>query len=295
MDRAFRDDQEFIVRGQNGSVFKGRTGILQAYPFSVQGYYDWRNCAIALALCSEGDTVVEIGANIGTETVYYANIVGPSGMVYAFEPFENNITSLRETLALNPDLNVRVKPYAVGERCTTVDFVVPERKNNHGVGHIAAKDETISFKTARVPCVTLDSMEDETGAISMIFMEVEGAEVMVLRGARDCISRHKPGIVFEATPDLLARAGYSLADLYGEIRRLDYEPFRVSRLGLAAIRDLDREERRRPANWLCLHSSKVETVKIATRSIALCGMSPCFLGLNPLGGRTSQIRNGMPC
>lgn len=62
MVMAFRDDYEFIVRGQNGSVFKVRTGILQAYPFSVQGYYDWRNGAIALAHCTAGDTVVDIGS-----------------------------------------------------------------------------------------------------------------------------------------------------------------------------------------------------------------------------------------
>mgnify|MGYP001460480885 CR=1 FL=1 len=46
--------------------------------------------AIALALVSKGESIIEVGANIGTETVYYSDIVGSHGNVYAFEPFPPN-------------------------------------------------------------------------------------------------------------------------------------------------------------------------------------------------------------
>lgn len=281
VETAFRDDHEFTVRGQNGSLFKGRTGILQAYPFSVQGYYDWRNCAIALASCTEGDTIVDIGANIGTETIYFASLVGSTGKVVAFEPLPTNFDSLKKTLSLNPHLNVCLYPYAVGDRCATLEFALPVAKNNNGVGHILG-DKEISSKKAKVNCITLDSMADKIGTARLIVMEVEGAEVMVLRGGRNYINTYKPAIVFEATPDLLSRAGYALRDLYAEMEGFGYKIFRVSRLGLVPVTDLSREEVRRPANWLCLHFSKLEMVKIAKDQIALCGLLPCIHRLNPL-------------
>jgi hypothetical protein len=45
-----RDNLEVTVRSQTGSAFTGRTGDFHAYPFSVHGYSEWRNTAIALAL-----------------------------------------------------------------------------------------------------------------------------------------------------------------------------------------------------------------------------------------------------
>jgi hypothetical protein len=77
--RALQDDHAFAVRAQTGSVLRCRTSDKHAYAFGVHGYNDWRLWAIALATCARGDTIVEIGANVGTETVGFSDIVGPAG------------------------------------------------------------------------------------------------------------------------------------------------------------------------------------------------------------------------
>src|SRR5438093_3231254 len=84
--RAKRDAHPFVTHARTGSLFSSVTNDCHAHHFSMLGYYDWRQWAIATAVCRAGDVVVEVGANIGTETIGFADIVGPSGRVYAFEP-----------------------------------------------------------------------------------------------------------------------------------------------------------------------------------------------------------------
>jgi FkbM family methyltransferase len=284
--QAYRDDYPFVVRAQTGSLLKSRTGILQAYPFSVHGYYDWRNCAIASAICAPGDTIVEVGANIGTETTCFADIVGPTGKVCAFEPLPANVSALHETFRLNRDRNITVFPYAVGDECKQVRFSTPATKHNFGDGRILVGGQSGENGPGGawldVECVTLDSMADRIGPVRMMFVEAEGAEVMVFRGAERTIRAHTPGIVFEATPKLLARAGYTLQDLYDLMRGYGYEAFRISLLGLVGIRSVEGEVDRRPTNWLCLHSSQLHLVNRVKSYLARCGLLPCVPGLNPL-------------
>ena len=77
----------------------------------MHGFSDWRNIVVASTLCRQGDVIVEVGANIGTETISFLDIVGPRGEVLALEPDPNLIERLlrnlsdADTTALKP-LNV---------------------------------------------------------------------------------------------------------------------------------------------------------------------------------------------
>src|SRR5690606_10295851 len=98
---AYSDDYQFSVQSLTGSMFESRTSEYHGYKFAVHGYLYWRAWAIALAICEPGDTIIEIGANIGTETVGFADIVGGEGRVFAFEPFPDNVQSLKHLAELH--------------------------------------------------------------------------------------------------------------------------------------------------------------------------------------------------
>lgn len=283
IELAYRDDYEFIVRAQTGSILKNKTSDFHAYPFSVYGYYEWRNVAIALVLCSAGETIIEIGANVGTETISFADIVGSSGKVYAFEPPPLNLTSLEATVRLNQFQNVTVLPFAIGEDCKKMHFQVPPTRNASGSGHILGKVEQSAPNMIVVDCVTLDSLADRIGPVKMVFIDAEGAEVMILRGARSYLKRDKPSIVLEACPNLLVRAGFTLQDLYSELKSSDYEAFRISRLGVSRI-DSEASDlgTSRTYNWLCVHLSRLEVVASAEKHLKMCGLLPCIKRFNPL-------------
>lgn len=284
-DQAQRDDYEFIVRALTGSMFKNRTGDFHAYPFSIHGFYEWRNWAIALALCSPGDAIIEVGANVGTETVGFADIVGDLGKVYVFEPLPSNYLALIETLRLNQHRHVVVFPFALADECKRVHFSIPSTKSTSGMGCILGPSQQSISTSIEVDCVTLDSLSDCIGLVKMLFIDAEGAEVVIITGARDTIRRDKPSIVLEAASKLLALAGFSLHDLYSGIRNLDYQVFKVSRLGLAKV---ELENTPEKCNWLCVHSSKLDAVKVVRKSLKMCGLLPCIPGLNPLIQRPRQ-------
>ena len=274
---AFSDDYEFVARAQTGSLLRGTTSDLTAYTFSVHGYWDWRIVAAALAICSAGDTIIEIGGNTGTETIAFADIVGPSGHVYTFEPLPANLARLQATLALNGASHVTVFPWAVAEWCGCVHLRPPSRHNS-GDGCLVAGDDQTDADTVAVHCVTLDSLADELGPARVIFMDVEGAEQRVLCGARSYIERHKPCIVLDDHRHLLRRAGLNVEDLYAQVQDMGYEVYEVSRLGLSSL-DLAKPGK---AAWLCVHRSRGAVADRVQNLIRRCGILPCVPGLNPM-------------
>lgn len=264
-----RDRYPFTVRAQTGSMFSGDTADFVAFPFGIYGYNDYRLWAIAIALCQPGDTIIEIGANIGTETVGFADVVGERGRVFAFEPFPANLAKLQATLALRSYPNVTVLPLALGETTGKVRFVEPTCDNS-GVGQIL-RTQTTDRPVIEVQCVTLDSLAERIGPASLISMDAEDSERYILEGARAYLRRHHPAVVVEAHKQVRSA-------LYDIIKSLDYLPFALERFGLRSV-DLRREESR---NWLCLPSACADAIGRVHRIIRRCVLMPCIPGLNPI-------------
>jgi FkbM family methyltransferase len=291
---ALRDDYGFVVAGQTGSLLKSSTGDYHGYRFGVHGYFEWRNIAIAKALCRPGDTILEIGANIGTETIGYADIVGPGGKVYAFEPLPSNVAALYESLRLNPGHNVEVFPLAVGACCAPLRFSIPTEAGYSGLGHLNLGGVAGGSETIEVECVTLDSLSARLGPAKAIFMDVEGAEILVLRGARNYLAQCRPAIVLEADARWLGRLNFTPADLGNELSSCAYDLYRMTRLGLALIdpKAMKTEDTAKFSNWFCLHSSNRGMAQAVSRLLKRCGLLPCIAGINPIAGQ--RPRPGLP-
>jgi FkbM family methyltransferase len=255
------------------------TSEYHAYPFSVHGYNDWRNVIIAKALTSDGDRILEIGANVGTETVGFSDIVGRSGEVHAFEPLPSNLSILDELASCSENQNIVVHPYAISDSNRTSNFHVPPLHQS-GIGHLIHYDQP-ETETIKVDCRKLDSIAKDIGPPNVIFIDAEGEEVRILRGGKEYIKLSHPTIVLEASAKLLRRAGSSLDILYEEMEGLGYSPYQISRLGL---RKVDSNNMRSFGNWVCVYSNENEnsTVSKIRRFILFGGILPCIPGLNPL-------------
>jgi len=134
-----------------------------------------------------GSNVVDVGAHIGTVTIPYAQFVGDHGRVYAFEPQQKIYAELLSNLFLNNINNVTAIRKALGDSFGELEMEVPPR-NNEGATGFGNNGEL-------VPIIPLDSLRLKD--ISFIKIDVEGAEKMVLEGARQTITRDKPVVYIE--------------------------------------------------------------------------------------------------
>lgn len=285
LELAIKDDYQFTVRSQTGSLFRMKTSDFFAHRFCVFGYFEWKNTAIALALASEGDTIVEIGANIGTETIGFSDIVGDTGAVYAFEPVPMNIKTLEDNLQLNGKQNVVVLPFAVSDREGKVQFVVPRGQSGleSGLGHISYSRQEDGSEKNDVYSVTLDSLITRIGKSQVIFIDAEGEEPRILCGAEKYIRGFQPTIVLEANQVNLQRAGFAIRDIYSLIKKFNYEAYKITRVGLRKIEDVASHPVH--ANWVCIPKGKDKVIRLIKRYFKMCGFFPCIPGLNPITKR----------
>ena len=255
---------------------------------------------IAQLLSAPGDTIVEIGANVGTETVGFSDIVGTRGKVFAFEPLPDNLLALERTLPLLTNANVTVLPCAVGAVNETLHFAAPPASaRSQGIGHIVGPEEQalgkitdhgdeVDWPVIEVECVTLDSRADELGRPAILFIDTEGAEVAVLRGGAQYIREHEPALVVEASPDHLIRQGTSVQELHATLHDLGYRSFLVSRLGLEPV--VAPGSSLRPGDWLCLPPRQARSRPHAPAQASSHGSHAVPVGLNPL----SRVRKIEP-
>ncbi len=138
-----------------------------------------------------GDTVLDIGANIGAHTVFLANAVGQDGRVIAFEPLRSNFQMLCANLALNGLQHVEPMHAAVGLEVGTVQVPRAGLMNVGNQGAFSVKDPLPDDATLdMVPMTTVDALTLES--CHFIKIDVEGMEEEVLRGAAATLKRHQP-------------------------------------------------------------------------------------------------------
>jgi FkbM family methyltransferase len=173
-----------------------------------------------------GGDLINVGANIGLYAVWLAKSFPNRRRVLAVEPNPEAYELLIENIRLN-DLQGIVVPVhtCVGDRAGDIDLAyipqLPEYSSMDRIVHpgVGKHDQ----RKIRVAVRTLDDIvESMEFAPSLIFMDVEGAEHLVLEGAEGTISRHKPIIFFECDNRLLAKFGHNSQVIESLLNRRGY-------------------------------------------------------------------------
>jgi len=164
--------------------------------FQYTGEYEPMTTGIIKDIIKEGDTVVDVGANIGYYTLLFSKLVGAWGTVYAFEPEPTNFSILKKNLEMNYASNVISVPKAVADTSGSVKLYIHE--TNPG-GH-TIMDVYDDLKGITVDCITLNEYL-KGKKINFIKIDVEGAEPNVIEGAKEVFDNYT-GILFEFNTDL---------------------------------------------------------------------------------------------
>ena len=272
-ERAKQDAIVYRRKSVTGSFFSSNTADFHGYPFFFHGFYDWRNVVIAASVFNKNKgSIIEIGANIGTETIGFCDIVNRKGMVYAFEPVPDNLNSLKQ---IQKEQNhLKLYPYAVSNTNGKANFILPPPALS-GIGSItnqASKKDSIEIDTFK-----LDFFLKDFKTIKLITIDTEGHELMVLKGAVGVINAFKPAIILEASPKLMKKAGHgNLTTIKDFFEKQDYLLYKINKLGLSRLTPKDLHSSV-ASNWFCVPKEKQGLTHSANKHILLRALLPWYL------------------
>jgi len=208
---------------ESGEAFKVRN----IDKLGVSIYGDNFEVVLKNALLSKlrtGMTVLDIGANIGYYTVLMASRVGKNGRVIAFEPNPAIYNELNDNIALNGFNNVQTLHMALADTTGYSKFFFPsEGQEAHG-----SLARNCTFAESRIESVITDRLDEvllrlNINKVDLIKMDVEGAELLVIRGAKNVLGgQSKPIILFECAENQCVSFGFKVFDVLSEIAAFGY-------------------------------------------------------------------------
>ena len=201
---------------QRGYFFAYGTGLLRRSREYVCHYF-------VKKLVRRGDTIIDIGANLGYYSILFSRWTGKAGRVYSVEPIElYNRVFMKKARRRR---NITLLPYALGTEDKEVTLVsspnvgylrsgLPHVYDEHRDGDIKAQEFTFKAHMKR-PSELFGNLE----RIDYIKCDIEGFEYTVLSEMKDIIARTKPVLQVELWPD-------NEKPLMDMVQSLGYKPFK---------------------------------------------------------------------
>lgn len=199
-----------VCQTRFGQLIYNGNDVYIGRSIELYGEFSHGETSLFEQLVEAEQVVIEVGANIGAHTLFFAQQVGPAGRVLAFEPQRILFQTLCGNMALNSITNVHCWNMALGSE--QGEIVVPRvdygRPNNFGGLSLGECEQGET-----VPLATIDSFE--LPRCDFIKIDVEGMEEAVLRGAASTIARCKSVIYCECDRADRADSLIRLIDTFG--------------------------------------------------------------------------------
>lgn len=172
-------------------------------------------------LVQPGDVVIDVGANLGLYSVFMASLVREHGLVLAYEP---DATDLLTNAAEWPQILLR--PFAASDRNGWVSF---RRVRSTALSYLV-RDQEKRAADSWVRAVTLDLETARLGikSVSVLKIDVEGAEDQVLRGSSELLTCDAPPVLlFEWIPAFRDRSEQGAFRVLHELVRPEWRVFAI--------------------------------------------------------------------
>ena len=193
--------------------------------YDIDAEPDLRACKYLL---TQGDTVIDVGANIGVYTRFCSEFVGPSGHIISLEPVPETFSYLSHNVRSLGLKNVECLNYAASDHDKDSDaMLVPEYSTGGANLYEAAlsSDGNVQVRVAK-----LDTLFPSLSP-QFIKCDVEGHELACIQGAMGMIHRCRPKWMIEVTRpetfELFGSLGYA-AFFYENDKFLPYDPTRIA-------------------------------------------------------------------
>ncbi len=194
------------------------------------GYWEYNQEYFVRSFLRRGMIVIDGGANVGHIALICANRVQPTGQVHAFEPLSRTFEILRVNVKANGvDGAVRLNKCALTDISGGRVFLDRSAGRSHLTrltrGRRESGDEDWSIGEEGVPAVALDDYVNANALarVDLLKLDVEGAEVLAIKGAEKLLGRYQPTITCEFNNPTLNRLGSSAEELWRSLSKHDYK------------------------------------------------------------------------
>ncbi len=215
-------------------------------------------------LCEDGRIFVDVGAHIGSVIGGAARNSKPSRII-AIEAIPEKAQALRERFP-----KAEILETAVSDHDDEVDFTIDLARPGYSSLDPKLQGRTSASRVIRVKMTTLDAIVPHEG-IDIIKIDVEGAELGVLRGAEALVAKSRPVFMFESAPNEMA--GFPMDELWQWFEDHDYEvalPMRVAHRapGLSLATFIDAHEYPRVStNYFGIPRERRDQVRLRARTV----------------------------
>lgn len=163
---------------------------------------------------SSGGIVLDLGANLGFTGLHFADLVGPEGKVFAFEPDPELASRLERVREVNSLPQFIVRREAVSSECGQARFIIGEESY---LGRLAGRSESVApSRLFLVKVISIDwfVVNENISRVDFVKIDVQGSELDVLLGMQKTLSKYKPTLVIEFDSELEGR-GVSFLNSHG--------------------------------------------------------------------------------
>ena len=191
----------------------------------VTGNYEPNEFFMLAQVLRPGMTFVDVGANMGLYTLFAAQRVGEHGRVLAIEPSTRECGRLLKNVAANSLSNVRLLWNAVSDSRSDTDLLIAEDKwSGHNTLGAFAYDTPLATKeTVRTERLDDIVLREGLSRVDIVKLDVEGAELLALKGAVGILERFRPLLLLELADRALCHQGCSSAQIWDFCRIIGYQ------------------------------------------------------------------------
>lgn len=198
----------------------GRLTVLAGSPSArtmAAGLYERSTVELLRRSVQPGERVADVGASVGYFSVQLSRLVGDRGSVVSFEPDPHSFALLERNLRENACANVKPLQLAAAAQAHSEVRLEFNGEWTH-----------LSPDGARVAATSLDDALRGGAPLALVKIDVEGAELEVLRGMRETSQRSPTlRLVMEFNPEAVARTGHDWGDLVAELRSQGFTTYAV--------------------------------------------------------------------
>jgi FkbM family methyltransferase len=162
-----------------------------------------------------GDRFMDIGANVGIITLLAASKVGANGSIISVEPISKNVAKLKENITLNNLKNTDILQIGLSDVPGEFNF------SKEDVG--SHMTDVANYNTEVIKVLQLDTvLQNQTEAYNVTKIDVEGMELLVLKGAGESIKKILLPVVIIEVNGLHERFGILRDDIYDFLIKRNY-------------------------------------------------------------------------